>query len=92
MALSQNGYEVLFDGRTDGPLPRLRRFVIPGTGAFYCLRDGSAGFLLAHAILYWHERVEPINVGPPDPGAGPSVRSAVRKRAKATTPLAAQPM
>jgi hypothetical protein len=63
MATSQNGFPVLFTNRTTGPLPRLRKFVIPGTDRHFYLRDGSAGFLLAHAILFWHERVEPINGG-----------------------------
>lgn len=54
---SANGYPVLFDNRTTGDLPRLRKWVIPGTGRHLFLRDGSAGFLLVHFALWWHERI-----------------------------------
>jgi hypothetical protein len=57
MATSANGYPVLFDTRTTGELPRLRKWVIPGTNRHVFLRDGSVGFLLVHFALWWHERI-----------------------------------
>lgn len=62
MSTSQNGYPVL-EVRYDGPLPRLRRWVIPGTGRHLILRDGSAGFVLLHLALWLHETVERIDHG-----------------------------
>lgn len=66
MATSQNGWTALPSARYSGPLPRLRRWFIPGTNVSLPLRDGSAGFTLVHAILWWHEKVEPIDQGIPD--------------------------
>ena len=63
MATSQNGYAVLFDNRTTGPAPRLRKWVVPGTGRHFYVRDGSAGFNLIYAALWWHEHLEPIGEG-----------------------------
>lgn len=63
---SQNGLPLL-EGRQDGPLPRLRKFLIPGTGRHLVLRDGSVGFLLALMALIYHETVERLDlVGPWD--------------------------
>ena len=62
MSTSQNGWPAL-TGRQSGPLPRLRRWLIPGTGRHLILRDGSAGFVLAHFALWWHERVERLDTG-----------------------------
>lgn len=63
-ATSQNGYPVLFDSRTDGPLPRLRKFEIPGaSGRHLILRDGSTGFLLCHMALWFHESIEALDMG-----------------------------
>jgi len=67
---SANGWPVL-TSRTTGPLPRLRRFVLPlhdaGEGAnpgrHLLLRDGSAGFLLAHAAVWWDDKVERLDLG-----------------------------
>ena len=65
-ARSVNGWPVL-TGTTDGQLPRLRRWVIPTPGApadrHLYLRDGSAGFLLAHLAVWFHERVERLDLG-----------------------------
>lgn len=63
MATSANGYPVLFENRTTGPLPRLRKWVVPGTQRHLYLRDGSTGFLLIHFALWLHERVEPLDDG-----------------------------
>src|SRR4051812_770923 len=60
MANSQNGYPVLRTNRTTGPLPRLRKWMLPGTDRHAYLRDGSAGFLLAHLALWFHENIENI--------------------------------
>lgn len=62
MSYSQNGWKAL-DSTQSGPLPRLRKWVIPGTGRHLVLRDGSAGFVLIHFALWWHEKVEPLDGG-----------------------------
>ena len=66
MSTSVNGWPVL-SSSTTGPLPRLRRWVIPTPGEpadrHLILRDGSAGFLLAHLALWFHEKVERLDVG-----------------------------
>lgn len=61
MTTSQNGYPVL-DSGTSGPLPRLRLWVIPGTGRHLLLRDGAVGFLLVHLALVLHDTVERLNI------------------------------
>lgn len=61
MATTVNGWPVL-DGSTTGALPRLRKIVIPGTGRHFVLRDGSLGFVLAHIILWFHERIERLDL------------------------------
>lgn len=60
MSESQNGYSAVPYGS-----PMLHRWVIPSrTGRFtISLRRGSAGFVLAHLLLWLSEEVEP-NVGP----------------------------
>lgn len=58
---SQNGLPVLTPA-TDGPLPRLRKWVIPGTGRHILARDGCVGFLIAHWFLLYHETVERLNL------------------------------
>lgn len=62
MSTSQNGYPVLFTNDPDGALPRLRKWVIPGTNRHIYMRDGSTGFLLAHFLLWFHEKVERIDI------------------------------
>lgn len=63
MATTVNGWTVLTSNRTTGSLPRLRKWIIPGTGRHLFLRDGSAGFLLVHLALWFHERVERLDLG-----------------------------
>jgi hypothetical protein len=58
MAFSQNGWPALQSG-TD----KVHPWVIPGTKRTFVLRNGSAGFLLAHFILWFNEVVEKIGVG-----------------------------
>ena len=62
MTRSQNGWQVL-DHDTTGPAPRLRRWAIPGTGRHLILRDGSAGFVLVHLALWFHETIERLDLG-----------------------------
>lgn len=54
---SQNGYPVLSPDS-----PKLHNWVIPSkTGRFeIVLRNGSAGFILAHYILWFSEVIEPV--------------------------------
>lgn len=59
MSASQNGYRVLTERET-------YLWVIPvrkGDTRHYRLSPGYVGFVLAHMILWWHERIEPINTG-----------------------------
>lgn len=65
MTTSQNGYTVL-TRRTTGELPRLRLWQVPGTGRHFLLRDGAVGFILIHLILWFHERIERLDLGPWD--------------------------
>lgn len=60
---SQNGWPVLPTSRTTGDLPRLRKWIVPGTGRHLYARDGSAGFLLAFLALWFHERIERLDGG-----------------------------
>lgn len=66
MSASVNGWPLL-GGGTDGPLPRLRKWVVPTPGTpgdrHLYLRDGSAGFLLVHLAVWFHERVERLDLG-----------------------------
>lgn len=57
MAKSQNGWPVLLAGSA-----KLHTFVIPAsTGTFTIrLRGGSAGFILAHFLLWFAETIEPV--------------------------------
>lgn len=55
MAISQNGWPT--------PPPLTRKWIIPGTDRHLVLRDGSAGFLLIHLALWFHERIERLNEG-----------------------------
>ncbi|WP_418061798.1 M15 family metallopeptidase [Pimelobacter simplex] len=56
-ATSQNGWPALADGSD-----RLHVWTIPArTGEVRVrMRSGSAGFLLAHFVLWWSERLEPV--------------------------------
>ncbi|WP_418061723.1 M15 family metallopeptidase [Pimelobacter simplex] len=62
MTSSQNGYPAL-TSRTTGPLPRLRLWKLPGVERHFLLRDGSVGFILIHLILWFHERIERLDLG-----------------------------
>lgn len=57
---SANGWPVLTSHRT-GSFPRLRDLRIPGTDTKLTLRDGSAGFLIAHFALWFSEVIEPLD-------------------------------
>lgn len=61
-ARTVNGWAVL-TSTTTGPLPRLRKWFVPGTDRHFLLRDGAAGFLLMHVLLFFHERVERLDLG-----------------------------
>lgn len=77
MPTSINGYPVIGpEARYDGPLPRLRQFVIPGANRILTLRDGAVGFLLAHFALWFHERVEKLDSKPAIDDGGWSYRTA----------------
>jgi hypothetical protein len=64
-----NGWPVLEPGSD-----RLHTWTIPGTQRRITMRDGSAGFLLAHVALRFNDRVERLalpgesNAGPDDGG------------------------
>lgn len=66
MSTSVNGWAVL-DSSTTGPLPRLRKWNVPtppdGPARHLNLRDGSAGFVLVHLALWFHEKVERLDTG-----------------------------
>ena len=55
---SQNGWPVLAEHS-----PLLHKWVIPGTDRHLILREGSAGFLLAHFVLWFHEKIERLDQG-----------------------------
>jgi hypothetical protein len=61
MAHTVNGQVVIFDSRTDGPHPRLRKWHIPGTKRNLLLRDGAMGFLLIHFALWFDESIERLD-------------------------------
>lgn len=56
MATSQNNWPALEPGSS-----RLHKWVVPGTDRHFVLRNGSAGFLLCHFILWYHEVVHKLN-------------------------------
>lgn len=51
----------VLEAETGGPLPRLRRFTIPGAERTVILRDGAVGFLLVDMATWWHRRIHPLN-------------------------------
>jgi hypothetical protein len=55
---SQNGFPVLSAGS-----PKLHKWIIPGTKRHFYMRNGSAGFLLAHIALWYHEKVDRLDGG-----------------------------
>lgn len=56
MQYSQNGWPALTSSSR-----LLHKWVIPGTNRYFVLRNGSAGFILAHFILWFHEKIEKLN-------------------------------
>jgi hypothetical protein len=54
---------VLETNRTTGPLPRLRKWDIPGANRHLYLRDGAAGFALVHFALWWHHAISRLDGG-----------------------------
>lgn len=54
---SQNGFPALSPGAS-----QLHKWVVPGTDRYFMLRYGAAGFLLCHMILYYHEKIQPLNL------------------------------
>jgi hypothetical protein len=63
VATSQNGYPVLFANGTSGPLPRLRKWIVPDSNTFVYLRDGSTGFVLTWIAAWWDENIRQIDLG-----------------------------
>lgn len=61
MATTANGHTVLESNRTTGSFPRLRKWIIPGTGRHLYLRDGSMGFILIHVALWFDETIERLD-------------------------------
>lgn len=58
MATSQNGFPALSPGSRF-----LHLWQIPEADRHFLLRNGSAGYILAHWALYFHEKVEPLDTG-----------------------------
>lgn len=58
MATSQNGWPGL---PSDSPL--LHKWILPGTNRHFLLRNGSAGFLLCHFSLWFHDKIERLDLG-----------------------------
>lgn len=57
MATSQNGWPAISSSNSE----TIHRWLIPGTERHFVLRYGSAGFLLAYFILWYHEKVQALN-------------------------------
>lgn len=62
MSTTVNGWPVL-DSDTTGPLPRLRKWIVPDTDRHFLLRDGACGFVLVCVLLWFHEKVERLDLG-----------------------------
>lgn len=56
MATSQNGWPALSSGSR-----LLHKWVVPNTERHFVLRNGSAGFLLAFFVSWYHDKVHPLN-------------------------------
>lgn len=56
MATSQNGWPAL-----ERSSDKLHLWKVPGTNRHFLLRNGSAGFLLAHFILWYHEAIHRLD-------------------------------
>ncbi|CAB4698933.1 MAG: hypothetical protein F2667_04370 [Actinobacteria bacterium] len=61
MSTSLNGWAVIDAVDTDGPFPRLRKGIVPGTGRHLYVRDGSVALVLLHLALWFHEVIEPLS-------------------------------
>ena len=65
---SVNGLPVISTNRTTGSMPRLRKWYVPKSETlgyherYFYLRDGCVGFVLMHFILWFHEKVEHLDV------------------------------
>jgi hypothetical protein len=57
MAISQNGYPVLFD------IDNTKSWKIPGAQREIRLAQAAPGLVLAHFALWFHEIIEPLNGG-----------------------------
>ena len=57
MAISYNGWPALPPGS-----PKLYKWVIPGANRHFLLRNGSAGFILAHVALWYHEKIQRLDI------------------------------
>lgn len=57
MANSQNGWPAF----TSPGATKLHKWVVPGTNRHFVLRNGSAGFLLCHFILWYHEAIHKLD-------------------------------
>lgn len=62
MSTTVNGWPVL-DSDTTGPLPRLRKWIVPDIDRHFLLRDGSCGFVLMFVIVWFHEKIERLDLG-----------------------------
>lgn len=56
MSTSQNGWQAL---QSNSSL--LHKWVIPGANRYFVLRQGAAGFLLCHLILWYHETIHRLD-------------------------------
>lgn len=57
MASSQNGWPALSTSSS-----KLHLWQVPGTDRTFRLRNGSAGFILCHFILWYHETIQRLNL------------------------------
>jgi len=58
MATSQNGWPVLWAGD-----PHLHKWLLPGANRYLLLRNGCGGFLIAHYALFFHRKIERLDLG-----------------------------
>jgi hypothetical protein len=57
MATSQNGWPALPSGS-----PALHKWVVPGADRHFVLRNGSAGFLLCHYVMWHHRNIDRLDM------------------------------
>lgn len=58
MATSQNGYQ----GITDPDSHLLHRWQVPGIDRYFLLRRGAVGFVLVWVALWYHEKIQKLNI------------------------------